>query len=329
MDRTCRPVGVLALLGSGLTFGALPLFITWLARDGVGGWFQLAARLTLAPAIMFALFHVFAPHLVRIADRRALSALIRNGLVTLTCFTTYIFSIALGTPPAKAILLIQMFPIYVAVLAAVLLHERLTGKKVVAIAVGLLGTALMMRAQEIPGLTRPQVGDLLAMACGFMYACLIVAGRQTESKQKTHPLAWTAWSLFFALAWLGVLTLVVLIWAGPQALHALLPEQVTPRILANMLGLAVLGTVLPYGLMYAGLTKTEAGTASLLMLVEPVSVLGMSALFLGQTVGLWQIVGGSLILGAGLMSTSDRPGRLAHAIDANRGPNDSKPRHVS
>ena len=311
MDRSHKSAGMLSLLASGITFGALPIFVTWLTQDGISGWFQLATRIGLSSALSLALLQIFAPSLVRAGQGRALLVLALNGLLTLLSFTTYMFSIALGTSPPKAALLVQAFPIYVTLLGTVFLQEGLTREKVAAIAIGVLGTALTMKAWEVGGLTRLQPGDLLAAASGFIYACLIVFGRVTGVKRTTHPLTWNAWSLVFALVWLGVLALIASVCSGASVLHSQIPAQISPRILVNILGLAVLGTIVPYGLLYLGLSKTEAGTASVLLLIEPLSVLAMSAIFLGQTVDSWQAMGAVLILGAGVLVARQRSGEQA------------------
>ena len=37
--------GVALLLGTGISFGTVPVFVTWLTDQGASTWFQLAARL--------------------------------------------------------------------------------------------------------------------------------------------------------------------------------------------------------------------------------------------------------------------------------------------
>ena len=98
-----------------------------------------------------------------------------------------------------------------------------------------------------------------------------------------------------------MLALIASVCSGASVLLSQIPGQISPRILVNILGLAVLGTIVPYGLLYLGLSNMEAGAASVLLLVEPLSVLVMSAIFLGQTVDWWQAAGGVLILGAGVL----------------------------
>jgi EamA domain-containing membrane protein RarD len=106
MDRSRKSAGMLSLLASGITFGALPIFVTWLTWDGISGWFQLATRIGLSAALSLVLLQIFSPHLVRAGRGRPVLVLVLNGLLTLMSFTTYMFSITLGTSPPKAALLV-------------------------------------------------------------------------------------------------------------------------------------------------------------------------------------------------------------------------------
>ena len=47
--------------------------------------------------------------------------------------------------------------------------------------------------------------------------------------------------------------------------------------------------------------RTEAGTASIILLSEPVAVFVLAFLLLGQPIDLWQILGGVLVLSAGVL----------------------------
>lgn len=161
----------------------------------------------------------------------------------------------------------------------------------------------MLRAWEIRMLEQLGAGDLMALLAGFSYAGLLVFGRWSGTRGRIHSLAWTFWSFVSAAVWLSVLGSVVILVAGPAALLAQISGTMTARALASLLGLSVLGTAVPYALTYAGLQSTEARSASIVLLSEPVSVFVLAFLFLHQAVGWWQIVGGVLIVGAGVLVT--------------------------
>ncbi len=288
---------------SGVSFGALPLFVTWLSRAGVGVWLQVAVRLLVSIAVFAVILLKVAPGNARPISLRQWAFVAFNGFLMVAAFTTYVLSISLGTPPAKAILLVYLYPVFVALLGSRTLGERLTWRRRLGIATGVLGAAVMVEFWTIRSLGQIQPGDFLALGNSIVYAGVVVLGRRGSVREGIRPLALTMWSFVFGLGWLALAGLAMKSanWGGEVLLG--LPQVVTLRTVGDFLGIAIFGTAIPYSLMYAGLHRTEATKASVLLLVEPISVIVMSALFLGQAMGLWQAVGGAIILGAAMLAS--------------------------
>ncbi|MBC7259365.1 MAG: DMT family transporter [Chloroflexi bacterium] len=288
---------------AGVSFGALPLFVTWLSRAGVGVGLQVAVRLVVSIGVFATILARVSPGNSRPVSLRQWALVAFNGLLMVSAFTTYVLSIALGTPPAKAILLVYLYPVFVALIGSRALGERLTWRRGLGIAAGVAGAAVMVEFWTIRSLGQVQVGDFFALANCVVYAGVVVLGRRGSVREQMRPLVLTMWSFIFGLGWLclGGLAMKLANWGGEVFLG--LPQAVTLRTLGDFLGIAIFGTAIPYGLMFAGLSRTEATTASVLLLVEPISVIVMSMLFLGQSVSLWQGVGGAVILCAALLAS--------------------------
>lgn len=299
--RGSRLSGTSLLLSAGVSFGTIPLWVTWMAQDDVGAWAQTTARIGIPVLILVVFVLPFARDSLRIDSRRNLRLLMLNGLLMLGANITYISSMTLGTLPTKAILLNQMSPLYVAILGTTLLRERFTRRRLAAILTGLAGTATLLQVWDVQGLLNFQPGDLLAMATGVIYAIMVVFGRWSGIRQGAHPLKFSFWTFIFGLTWLIVLALVVLIVLGPAAVSSQFPSSVSPRTVVSAVGLALLGSGLPFTLLYLGLSRTEAGTASILLLSEPITVFVFSFLLLGQPIDLWHVLGGALVLSAGVL----------------------------
>jgi len=292
------------LVCSGVMFATIPIFVAFLAREGVGTWLQLAARLAFSVPVFLLFLWAFSRDSLQISSRSNLIFIIPIGLLMLVVFGTYIASIALGTPPQKAVLLVCLYPIYVALGGAVLLGEKLTSRKLAFMALGLVGLGLVLEVWNIEGLAHFQIGDMLAALNGVLAAALMLVGRWSGVRKQVKPITLTFWSLVFALVSLIVFGFCALVWLGPEALTSQWPASMSPRTFAYLLGLALLGTVLPYASMYTGLEHTEASIGSMMMLSEPICVFAFSYIFLHQPIGWWQIIGGSLILAAGVLVAS-------------------------
>ncbi len=288
---------------AGVSFGALPLFVTWLSRAGVGVGLQVAVRLVVSIGVFAIILARVSPGNRRPVSPRQWTLVAFNGLLMVSAFTTYVLSIALGTPPAKAILLVYLYPVFVALIGSRALGERLTWRRGLGIAAGVAGAAVMVEFWTIRSLGQVRIGDFFALANSVVYAGVVVLGRRGSVREQMRPLALTMWSFIFGLGWLclGGLAMKLMNWGGEVFLG--LPKAVTLRTLGDFLGIAIFGTAVPYGLMYAGLSRTEATTASVLLLVEPISVIVLSMLFLGQPISLWQGVGGAVILCAALLAS--------------------------
>ena len=301
MPRRTDPLGISLILVSGVCSGSVSLFAALLSQEGVTGWFQLAARLAICVVGLLVFLLATAPHVIRIRDRRTLLSLAQNGALLLGSFGTYIFSIALGTAPTKAILLTHLAPIYVAILGSVLLGEKIRARQLGAAALGLSGLAVMLRVWDTEGVTRFQTGDLLAALNAPIYAGTIVYGRWSGLRAEVDPMGLTFWSMTFALLWLVALGLVASLWIGVPTLLTPMTSAVSFRTVAYLVGMALPGTALSYALFYSGLRRTEASTASILRLAVPASVFVLSAVFLREPTDWWQVAGGVLVLAAGVI----------------------------
>ena len=301
MDQRDRRLGMALVASAGVSFGTLPLFATWLSQAGVGVWAQVLVRLAVSVFLFFLALAVWGREHIKLATARQLRFVMLNGLMVVSVLTAYVFSIALGTPPAKTILLMYLFPIYVVLLGPRLLGERITLRRGLGVALGVLGTVVMLQVWAIRDVGQVHVGDLFALASGVVYAGVMILGRRGSMREGIHPLALNAWSFTFGLLWLLLAGGGALLMGYGASTFMRVPGHITPRTLADFLGIATLGTAVPYGLMFAGLKRLEATTVSVLSLIEPISVLVMSMLFLHQTPDIWQMVGGAVILAAGAL----------------------------
>jgi drug/metabolite transporter (DMT)-like permease len=232
---------------------------------------------------------------------RYLVVLTLNGLLILAGLSTYIGSIALGTPTAKAVLLVYSYPIFTAFLSTALLRERLKTHNWLALLLGLAGVAIIMEFWNVRGLEQLHAGDMLAISNGFFYAAIIVMGRYTRLGERLYPLVVTSWSFAFGLCWF---VLFFNFW-----IHLISPIQFTLGLdwslltWFHVLGLSFIGTTLPYLLLYSGLKQVKAFIASLLLLTEPITVFVLGALTLGEQIHMWQVIGGICILSATLLAS--------------------------
>lgn len=192
-----------------------------------------------------------------------------TGVVSVLLFTVCYFSCQRICSLAVASILLYTAPSFVVVLSAVLWHEPVTKRKLLALALTLLGCALVC-GLFAGGLTVTAPGILLGLGAGFFYALYSVFGRYALAQY--GPMTVTVWTFLFA---------------GPASLLMLRPGRMaaalsSPRQWLLSLGLVVFSTAAPYILYTRGLARVESGKASIMASLEPVAATLVGALAFGE-----------------------------------------------
>jgi drug/metabolite transporter (DMT)-like permease len=178
-------------------------------------------------------------------------------------------------------------PIFNALIAFVAFHEvRVTGSRLVGVAVGFVGVALLVGAQ-------PEGKVLGALAVVGMAFCYGLGGLLTgRYLREAQPIV-------VALASTTVATLVWLPVGVAQA-----PTQ-TPgwKTIASVVALGIPGTALAYLLFFALISGAGAAYTSLVTYLIPPIALAYGAIFLGERFGAAAFGGLALILAGVALGT--------------------------
>lgn len=213
-----------------------------------------------------------------------------TGVVSVMLFTVCYFSCQQICSLAAASILLYTAPSFVVVLSAVLWHEPVTRKKVLALALTLAGCALVCGVFA-GDLTVTAPGILLGLGSGFFYALYSIFGRYALAHYP--PLTVTVWTFLFA---------------GPASLVLLRPAELAaafgpdPGVWLTALALVIFSTAAPYVLYTWGLARTEPGRASILASLEPVAATLTGVLVFGEpmgpltALGIFGVLAGVMIL---------------------------------
>jgi drug/metabolite transporter (DMT)-like permease len=178
-------------------------------------------------------------------------------------------------------------PIFIALIAFAFFHEvRVTGLRLVGIAVGFVGVALLVGAQ-------PSGKVLGALAVVGMALCYAVGGLLTGRHLRSVP------PIVIALASTSVATIAVLPAGIVQAPHA------TPgwKEIGSVVALGVPGTALAYLLFFGLITGAGAAYAALVTYLIPPIALAYGAVFLGERFGATAFGGLALVLAGVALGT--------------------------
>jgi drug/metabolite transporter, DME family len=196
---------------------------------------------------------------------------------------TYFTAVTRAGIAVTALVAICSAPIIIATLAAVLLGERPTPRLMLVLALGVVGTALLIAA---PGAgasgPRPLSGMLLALGAGLAYALYVVIAKAAVARTAPLPLA----ALTFGVA--------AILLAPAFALPG------TARQLAlgwpGLLYLGAVTTAGAYALYTAGLRSVSASAAGVASLLEPLTATLLGVVLFGEQLGIAGWAGAVLLL---------------------------------
>ena len=201
-----------------------------------------------------------------------------TGIVSVLLFTVCYFNCQKLCSLAVASILLYTAPSFVVILSAMLWKEPVTKKKLLALALTLVGCACVCGVFD-GGLTVTFTGILLGLGAGFFYALYSVFGRYALAHYSSMTV--TVWTFIFA---------------GPASLVMLRPAEMravftAPSAWLLAAGLVVFSTVAPYILYTRGLARVESGKASIMASLEPVVAALAGVLIFGEPMGLLTLLG--------------------------------------
>ena len=268
------------------------------ALQVVGPITLTALRASLATVVL--LWYVRFTHQtwpsVSVGDVRIFLTLALTGLVTNTTLWYYGLHRTLAI---NAAILGAMGPVFVTLLSATWLRERLSRLNLLGILVSSAGVVLTVTRGSLRALLDLDLhpGDFFILAAQGIWAVYSVYARQV-SRQFT-PTVITAGTYIVSATFLVPLSLVERPWTA-------LPHVTLGTVLA-ILYAAILVTI-SHVWFYWGIRVVSAPVASLTVNLIPFEVLAVSWLLLGERV-TWAHVVGALVVMAGVALATRRAGR--------------------
>jgi drug/metabolite transporter (DMT)-like permease len=310
MPRTDR-AAYLMLIGMALSFGG-----TWVAADlavqAVPPFAIAAIRFGLASVLLFAWTRLAARRLAPI--RRTDLPMIAGLALTAVAGYNWLFLTGLTLAPASdgAIIVPGLAPVFTALLAGLVLGERLTGRVFLGLAIAAVGLVLVVAPAGVELDADRLLGDALFLAGAALWAVYNILSR--TASRRFDAVSTTLYGIA-----LGAVILV------PAALLEGGAERVLEapaEALAGIAYLAVFGTVAAFVLLNLGVARIGAARASAFALLVPVVGVLSSVWLLGDPIGPGTLVGGAIVLGglwlvehpgaSSAPSISSPPPRTAH-----------------
>jgi drug/metabolite transporter (DMT)-like permease len=274
--------GILLIAISAASFGTLAIFSKFLYQDGLDIFTILFLRFGIAALLMLAILLVRREEFPR---GKILLQLIGMGALGYVGQSfSYLTAIKYASAGLVALLL-YLYPMFVFILSVIVLHEKATWIKIVAILIALVGTTFTVdpAGGQLPGI-------LLAIAAALIYSIYIIVGTNVMK----HVSAVQSSVIIFASA--GTVYGIFMSFNGVH-----LPS--TNLGWVNILGIVLVATVIPVVTFLAGLERIGPTNAAMLSTLEPVVTVLLAAWIFGERLQSIALLGGGMILIAVILLT--------------------------
>jgi drug/metabolite transporter, DME family len=265
------PWGAVAVLAAAVLWGSIGVLSVGLFRLGLSPWEVAFWRAALSAAVLGGGVLLARPSLLRLERTSDALLLGAFGVVGVGLFyVSYQLALAL-TSVAVAVVLLYTAPVWVVLGAALLLGERLGGRKLLmlgVVVVGVWATAL--------GAVNAEVRVTVVGVGWGLLAALSYASYYLFGKRYLPRFGVVRMLLFSLLA--GTLVLAVAAAAAGHPPRLDMPAGAWPLLAALAFGT----TLLANGLYYWGLSRIEAGRAAILASVEPVTAALLALTIFGE-----------------------------------------------
>ncbi len=277
--------GVILVAISAAAFGTLAIFGRFAYQAGMDTSTLLFLRFSLAALVMFAWMRFRKECLPRGKDLAILAGMGAIGYVGQSF--AYLTAIQFASAGLVALLL-YLYPVFVTILSVIFLKETLTPRKILALTLALIGTALLANPQG-----GQWTGIFLAIFAAVIYSIYIIVG--SGVMQRVSAVQSSA--VIFTSA--GLVYLVMTLINGPQW-----PDRNAGWWVVA--GIVLIATIIPVVAFLAGLRLIRASDASMISTLEPVVTVLLAALILSEALKPVYLVGGAFILAAVVILTRSR-----------------------
>ena len=270
----------LMLIASMTIFGTLGLFV----RNIPVSSGELALYRAVLAALLIGAFLLVTKQKIPFANigkevPLLLASGIAMGINWILLFEAYKY-----TTVSAATLSYYFAPVIVTVVCPVLFREKLTGKQIVCFVMSTVGLVMITGVGDMGG-GRDFVGILFGLGAAVFYATVVLLNKFIRNVEGIHR------TFLQFLAAIVVLLPYVMLTSGVTL------GKLNGIGWANLLIVGLIHTGVTYCMYFSSLKELPGQKAAILSYIDPLVAVVISVTVLGETMTLWQVIGGVLILG--------------------------------
>ena len=270
----------LMLITSMTIFGTLGLFVRKIPVSSG----ELALYRAILATLLIATFLLLTKQKIPFSSiKKEVPLLLASGIAMginwILLFEAYKY-----TTVSVATLSYYFAPVIVTIVCPILFKERLTKKQVICFVMSTLGLIMITGIGDVGG-GKDFIGILFGLGAALFYASVILLNKFIKNVEGIHR------------TFLQFISAIIIL-----APYVLLTSGITLGKMNNIgwINLLIVGLVhtgITYCLYFSSLKELPGQKAAILSYIDPLVAVLISCTILGETMTLWQVIGGILILG--------------------------------
>ncbi len=196
------------------------------------------------------------------------------------------------TTISNAILSYYFAPVFIAIFSAILLKEKISVKNIICLIVSILGLSLIIKSgdMEVANGYDHLKGILYGLTGAVLYAIIVMLNKYIKGMSGVQS----------TLIQLSISAIVLVPMAFSGGLVDFVGMSIKTWILILVLGIVHTGVA--YVLYFSSIKDVKSQSIAILSYLDPIVAIMISFLFLGEPMGVSQVLGGTLILSTAYLS---------------------------
>lgn len=270
----------LMMIFSMVIFGTLGVFV----RNIPVSSGELALYRAILAALLIAVYLGITKQKIPFANiKKEVPLLLASG-VAMGVNWIFLFQAYKYTTVSLATLSYYFAPVIVTVACPFLFKEKLTGKQIICFLMSTVGLVMITGIGKI-GSNTDFIGILWGLGAAFFYAVVILLNKFIKGVEGIHR------------TFLQFLSAIVILIPYVAVTGGVTLGQLHTVGWINLLIVGLLHTGITYCLYFSALKELPGQKAAILNYIDPLVAVVISVTVLGESMTVWQAVGGLLILG--------------------------------
>lgn len=270
----------LMLIASMTIFGTLGLFV----RNIPVSSGELALYRAVLAALLIGIFLLVTKQKIPFSNIKKEVPLLLVSGIAMGINWILLFEAYKYTTVSIATLSYYFAPVIVTVVCPILFKEKLTGKQIICFVMSTAGLVLITGIGDVGG-SSGFIGILFGLGAAVFYATVILLNKFIKNVEGIHR------TFLQFLAAIIVLAPYVILSSGVTL------GNLNSVSWVNLLIVGLIHTGVSYCLYFPSLKELPGQKAAILSYIDPLVAVLISVTILGETMNVWQVVGGILILG--------------------------------